>query len=97
MATDSLQRSLDLLRLTMLSRRPRLHGHAIMGSYARASGDVLWAEEGSLCPALDRIEEAGLMCTEWVKKDTCRQARVSEAGFPWRAVSLAMNRVLREA
>ena len=57
--TDSLQGSLDLLVLKILSRRPRLHGYAIMAAIADTSGEVLRAEEGSLYPALYRMEEAG--------------------------------------
>jgi len=53
--TDSLQGSLDLLVLKILSRRPRLHGYAIMSAIKDWSGDVLHAEEGSLYPALHRI------------------------------------------
>jgi DNA-binding PadR family transcriptional regulator len=43
---DSLQGSLDLLVLKILSRRPRLHGYAIMSAIRDSSGDVLRAEEG---------------------------------------------------
>ena len=106
--TDTLQGSLDLLVLKLLSRRPRLHGYAIMAAIATASGDVLRAEEGSLYPALYRMEEAGWIRAEWIKKDTGRRARVYDltaAGRKhlrveesrWRSVSLAINRVLQEA
>jgi PadR family transcriptional regulator, regulatory protein PadR len=105
---DSLQGSLDLLVLKILSRRPRLHGYAIMSAIQNASGDVLRAEEGSLYPALHRMEEAGWIRAEWITKDTGRRARLYEltaAGKKqlaaeesrWRAVTLAVNRVLREA
>jgi DNA-binding PadR family transcriptional regulator len=57
--TDSLQGSLDLLVLKILSRRPRLHGYAIMSAVRDRSGEVLRVEEGSLYPALHRMEEAG--------------------------------------
>ena len=73
--TDSLQGSLDLLVLKILSRRPRLHGYAIMAAIANTSGEVLRAEEGSLYPALYRMEEAGWIRAEWIKKDTGRRAR----------------------
>jgi PadR family transcriptional regulator, regulatory protein PadR len=56
---DSLQGSLDLLVLKILSRRPRSHGYAIMTAIQNMSGEVLRAEEGSLYPALHRMEEAG--------------------------------------
>ncbi len=76
--TDALQGSLDLLVLKLLSRRPRLHGYAIMAAIASTSGEVLRAEEGSLYPALYRMEEAGWIRAEWIKKDTGRRARVYE-------------------
>jgi len=105
---DSLQGSLDLLVLKTLSRRPRLHGYAIMTAIQDMSGEVLRAEEGSLYPALHRMEEAGWIRAEWITKDTGRRARMYEltaAGKKqlateesrWQAVSFAINRILREA
>ncbi len=76
--TDSLQGSLDLLVLKILSRRPRLHGYAIMSAIKDWSGEVLRAEEGSLYPALHRMEEAGWIRAEWITKDTGRRARIYE-------------------
>lgn len=104
--TDSLQGSLDLLVLKILSRRPRLHGYAIMSAIADMSGDVLRAEEGSLYPALHRMEEAGWIRAEWIRKDTGRWARIYEltaAGKKqlaaeesrWQVVTSAVNRILR--
>ena len=106
--SDSLQGSLDLLVLKILSRRPRTHGYAIMSAIRDTSGEVLNAEEGSLYPALHRMEEAGWIRAEWITKDTGRRARMYEltaAGKKqlsaeesrWQAVSSAINRVLREA
>ena len=105
---DSLQGSLDLLVLKILSRRPRLHGYAIMSAIKDTSGEVLRAEEGSLYPALHRMEEAGWIRAEWITKDAGRRARIYEltaAGRKqlvaeesrWRAVTSAVNRVLRTA
>jgi PadR family transcriptional regulator PadR len=104
--TDSLQGSLDLLVLKILSRRPHLHGYAIMTAIKEWSGDVLRAEEGSLYPALHRMEEAGWIRAEWIVKDTGRRARIYDltaAGKKqlgaeesrWQAVTAAVNRVLR--
>src|SRR3954463_10004142 len=76
--TDSLQGSLDLLVLKILSRRPRLHGYAIMSAIRDASADVLRAEEGSIYPALHRMEEAGWIRAQWITKDTGRRARMYE-------------------
>jgi PadR family transcriptional regulator PadR len=103
---DSLQGSLDLLALKILSRRPGLHGYAIMSAINQSSGEVLRAEEGSLYPALHRMEEAGWIRAEWITKDTGRRARAYEltaAGKKqlaaeetrWRVVTSAVNRVLR--
>src|SRR5438477_6845950 len=75
---DSLQGSLDLLVLKILSRRPRLHGYAIMAAIQEISGEVLRAEEGSLYPALHRMEEAGWIRATWIVKDTGRRARIYE-------------------
>jgi transcriptional regulator len=105
---DSLQGSLDLLVLKVLSRNPRLHGYAIMTAIRDRSGEVLRAEEGSLYPALYRMEEAGWIRAEWVIKDTGRRARIYEltaAGKKqlaaeeerWQTVTAAVNRVLRTA
>jgi PadR family transcriptional regulator, regulatory protein PadR len=106
--TDSLQGSLDLLVLKILSRRPRLHGYALMTAIADTSEEVLRAEEGSLYPALHRMEEAGWIRAEWVKRETGRRTRVYEltkAGkeqlareeLSWQTVTSAVNRVLRMA
>src|SRR5689334_795325 len=105
---DSLQGSLDLLVLKILSRRPRLHGYAIMTAIQEISDEVLRVEEGSLYPALHRMEEAGWISAEWVTKDTGRRARMYQltaAGKKqlaaeesrWVAVTAAVNRVLRMA
>jgi PadR family transcriptional regulator PadR len=106
--SDSLQGSLDLLVLKLLSRRPRLHGYAIMSAIQEMSGDVLRAEEGSLYPALHRMEEADWIHAEWVTKDTGRRARLytltptgkkqlAAEESRWQAVTSAVNRVLRMA
>ena len=105
---DALQGSLDLLVLKILSRRPRLHGYAIMAAIQDISGEVLRAEEGSLYPALHRMEEAGWIRAEWITKETGRRARLYEltaAGRKqltaeesrWETVTTAVNRVLRMA
>src|SRR6187455_966744 len=73
---DSLQGSLDLLVLKLLSRRPKLHGYGIMAAIRDTSGDVLRADEGSLYPALHRMEEAEWIHAEWIVKETGRRARI---------------------
>jgi transcriptional regulator len=76
--SDSLQGSLDLLVLKILSRTCRLHGYAIMSAIRNMSGDILRVEEGSLYPALHRMEEAGWIRAHWITKDTGRRARLYE-------------------
>jgi PadR family transcriptional regulator PadR len=104
--TDSLQGSIDLLVLKILSRRPGLHGYAIMSGIKEWSGEVLRVEEGSLYPALHRMEEAGWIRAEWIDKESGRRARIYEvtaAGRKqleaeesrWRVLTSAVNRVLR--
>jgi PadR family transcriptional regulator, regulatory protein PadR len=105
--TDAMQGSMDLLVMKTLLRKGKMHGYAIMSAIRERSGDVLRVEEGSLYPALHRMEEAGWVRAEWVTKDTGRRARVYEltakgkkqlaAEEPkWQAVAKAVNRVLRE-
>jgi PadR family transcriptional regulator, regulatory protein PadR len=106
--TDGMQGSLDLLVLKTLRREGRLHGYAIMSAIRERSGDVLRVEEGSLYPALHRMEEAGWVRAEWVTKDSGRRARIYELTAKgkkqlateeprWQAVAKAVGRVLREA
>jgi len=106
--TDALQGALDLLVLKILSRRPGLHGYAIMTAIQGMSDEVLRVEEGSLYPALHRMEEARWIQAEWITKENGKRARIYEltrAGKQqlgleetrWAAVTGAVNRVLREA
>jgi PadR family transcriptional regulator, regulatory protein PadR len=106
--TDSLQGSLDLLVLKILIRRPRLHGYAIMTAISSISEEVLNVEEGSLYPALHRMEEAGWIRAEWVTKENGRRARMYEITASgknqlaaeedrWRAVTAAVGRILKMA
>ena len=103
---DSLQGSLDLLVLKVLSRRPRLHGYALMAAIHETSRDALRVEEGSLYPALHRMEEAGWVRAEWITKESGRRTRAYEltaAGRKqlateetrWQVITAAVNRVLR--
>jgi transcriptional regulator len=104
---DSLQGAVDLMILKILSRRPKLHGYAIMTLIEEVSEGVLRAEEGSLYPALRRMEQAGLLRAEWVLRDS-RRARIYELTpqgrkqlnteeSRWQAGTSAVNRVLRMA
>ena len=79
-----------------------------MSAIQDMSGDVLRAEEGSLYPALHRMEEAGWIRAKWITKENGRRARLYEltaAGTRqlaaeesrWQVVTSAVNRVLRTA
>lgn len=71
---DVLQGTIGLLVLRTLSRGP-MHGYAITSTIQRLSNDALRVEEGSLYPALHRMEEAGWIVSEWGETDTGRRAR----------------------
>ena len=74
--------TLDLLILKTLSRAP-LHGYGIAQQIKLASADVLAVEEGSLYPALQRLELKAWVESEWRTTDRNRRVRVyrlSEAG-----------------
>ncbi len=105
---DTLQGSLELLVLKILARRAPLHGYAIMTAIEQISDEVLRVEEGSLYPALHRMEEAGWIGAAWGTTEAGRKARVyslTPAGRKqleaqesrWNAVASAVNRVLRMA
>lgn len=83
-----------------------MHGYALMTTIHDISRDVLRVEEGSLYPALHRMEEAGWIRAQWTIKDGGRRTRVYEVtragtkqlaleGARWRVATAAVNRVLR--
>lgn len=71
---DILQGTLTLLVLNALSRGP-LHGYGITLFIERASDELLRVEEGSLYPALHRMEQEGWISAEWGVTDSNRKAR----------------------
>ncbi|MGA2135392.1 MAG: PadR family transcriptional regulator [Bryobacteraceae bacterium] len=104
---DALQGSLPLLVLKILDRRGPLHGYGITAQIEAISDD-LRVEEGSLYPALHRMEEAGWIRASWVTTENKRRARVYEvtpAGRKqlkdqerqWTTITAAVGRVLEEA
>ena len=104
---DALQGSLPLLVLKILDRRGPLHGYGITAQIEGFS-DLLRVEEGSLYPALHRMEEAGLIKAKWSMTENNRRARkyeVTAAGRKeleqeeqrWTAVAAAIGQVLRRA
>ncbi len=105
---DSFQGSIPLLVLKILARRGALHGYGLTTHIEQMSQDVLRVEEGSLYPALHRMEEAGLIKARWATTENNRRARMYEitrTGMKeleqeesrWRTISSAIGRVLREA
>jgi transcriptional regulator len=103
--TDLLQGTLDLLALKTLSTGP-LHGYRIAARIQQLSNDVLRIEEGSLYPALYRMEQKRLIESEWGVTDQNRQARfyrltrkgrreLQAEADSWQRLSGAVARVLK--
>src|SRR4051794_41727517 len=74
--SDNLQGTLDLLVLKTLGARAPLHGYAIASHIQQITDDVLRVEEGSLYPALHRIEGLGWISSEWSLSPTNRRAEL---------------------
>ena len=72
--SDQLHGTLDMLVLKVLEAGP-LHGYAIAVRLERLSREVLSVEEGSLYPALYRMERRGWLASTWSVTDTGRRAR----------------------
>jgi PadR family transcriptional regulator PadR len=104
---DVLQGTLDLLILKTLGRGPQ-HGYGITVHVQQVSDEVLRVEEGSLYPALHRIEQAGWISSEWGTSENNRRAkyyRLTAAGRRqltkeeenWDKLTRAVGKVLRFA
>ncbi len=72
---DILQGTLGLLVLKTLASRGKLHGYAITSHIQQVSAEMLRVEEGSLYPALHRLEQEGLLKAEWGITEKKREAR----------------------
>jgi PadR family transcriptional regulator PadR len=101
---DLLQGTLDLLILRTLALGPQ-HGWGISNRIRQISEDFLQVNQGSLYPALHRLEEQGWVASEWGVSDANRQAkfyRLTRAGEKqlareaesWAQMSLAVQRIL---
>jgi transcriptional regulator len=102
---DLLQGTLDLLVLQTLQLGPA-HGYAIASTIAQRSDDVLQVEQGSLYPALQRLEERGWISSFWGTSESNRRARfykltakgkrqlVAESSR-WQVLAEAVARVMR--
>ncbi|MEM1165728.1 MAG: PadR family transcriptional regulator [Planctomycetota bacterium] len=73
-SAEFLPGTLEMMALHVIGRRS-LHGYAIARAIESASGSRLHVEEGSLYPALRRMERKGLVAGEWTETDTGRRAR----------------------
>ena len=102
--TDALRGSLDLLVLKTLSLEP-MHGWGISQRVQQISDGVLEVNQGSLYPALQRLEKSGLITSEWGTTDHNRRARyyrLTTAGRralgdemeSWRRFAAALETVL---
>lgn len=105
--TDLIYGTLDMLILKALQHEPR-HGLGIADRIHQISADVLRVEQGSLYPALYRLEAEGLIRAEWGISDNNRKARfyeISAAGRKrlaiemdhWERITTAVNVVLARA
>jgi PadR family transcriptional regulator PadR len=82
---DMLRGALELLILRTVENEPR-HGYGIARSIERATDDAVKVEEGSLYPALYRMEKKGLLASEWGRSELGRRAkfyRITSAGRSW--------------
>jgi PadR family transcriptional regulator PadR len=103
---DILQGTLVLLVLRTLASRGRLHGYAITNHIQQISVDLLRVEEGSLYPALHRMEQDGWVRAEWGVTEKKRQARfysltplgkrqLENEEASWARLQAGVRRVLR--
>jgi len=105
--SDLVQGTLDLLILKTLLLEP-MHGWAIGKRIQQLSGEVLQVQQGSLYPALHRLEQQGWIKARWAESETGRQAKfyaLTSAGrsqleketASWNRLSAAINLVVGEA
>ena len=103
--SDLLQGTLDLLILQVVALGP-VHGYAIAQRLQQTSKDVLQVQQGTLYPALHRLEERGWLKAEWRNTDTGREAKfygLTKAGkatleqerSEWERMAHAIGLVLR--
>jgi transcriptional regulator len=105
--SDLLQGTLDLLILQIAALGP-VHGYAVAQRLQQISRDVLQVQQGSLYPALHRLEERGWLKAEWRDTDTGREAKfytLTRAGqkqlererSDWERLAKAIGLVLKTA
>jgi PadR family transcriptional regulator, regulatory protein PadR len=105
--SDLLQGTLDMLILKVVALGPT-HGYAIAQRLQQMSKDVLKVQQGSLYPALHRLEKRGWVRAEWASSETGREARfyaltrigrkqLEEQSENWDRLSSAITGILRTA
>src|SRR4051794_22725250 len=105
---QSAKTALDLLVLTVLDRRGPLHGYGVAAAIQELSAEALRVDEGSLYPALHRMEEAGWIAATVVVTENNRRARVYQMTSRgrkhlaaetsrWNSLTASVARVLRLA
>jgi PadR family transcriptional regulator PadR len=105
---DILQGTLVLLILRTLASSRRMHGYAITAHIQQVSNELLRVEEGSLYPALHRMEQEGWIRAEWGKTEKNREARfysltalgkkqLQQEEESWRRLTEGVDRVIRYA
>ena len=103
--TGLLQGTLDLLILKILVLEP-LHGWAIGQRLKQVSGDVLQVSDGSLYPALHKLEQEGWITAEWKPSENNRRAKfysltrlgrkeLEKEAANWNRLSTAISRVVK--
>jgi transcriptional regulator len=108
MAKNDLQGALDLLILKTLSQLGAMHGYGIVTHIRRVSGERIVVEEGSLYPALHRIEQNGWVCASWAVTEYGRKAKyyaltrtgreqLAEREKNWEQVAKGVQAILRFA
>ena len=104
---DLLQGTLDVLILKTLALEP-MHGYGVSLRIQQISKDVLRVQQGSLYPALYRLEQQGMITYEWGTSENGRKAkfyRLTKAGLKqleaetasWERLSAAVTRILQTA
>jgi transcriptional regulator len=102
---DILQGTLDLMVLKTLDSMGPLHGYGIAQRIQQLSGDALYLNQGTIYPALLRLEQRGWISSDWGVSDSNRRARyysltragrrqLREETESWRLMVAIVNRVL---
>jgi len=103
--SDLVQGTLDILLLKILALEP-LHGWAISRRLKQVSANVLQVSDGSLYPALHKLEQEGWIASEWKTSELGRRAKfysltrlgrrqLEEQAADWERLSNAISRVMR--